>query len=99
MGHDRAPDTTILLKLYVTGATLSAQRAEGALSELVNNYTNEDIRVEIVDVLSNPEIALADGVFATPTVIRSGKGVDRRLVGDLSSVEKLQIGLLVDLAP
>jgi circadian clock protein KaiB len=97
MGHNRASGAAILLKLYVTGSTDSAKRAEKAVADLVHRYPDANIELNVVDVLSRPEIALADDVFATPTVIRTGGGLERRLVGDLSSVEKLEVGLLIDL--
>ncbi len=98
MGHDRAPEPKILLKLYVTGTTSSAQKAKSAISDLIQSNPDANIQLKVIDVLSDPEGAMTDNVFATPTVIRSGMGLERRLVGDLSSVEKLQIGLLIDLA-
>jgi len=96
MGTAENQDTAqgiITLKLFVTGRTPSAMRARQALEALLETHTDSDLRLEVVDVLADPEAALIDNVYATPTIIRSGGGIERRLIGDLSSVEKLEIGL------
>lgn len=85
----------MLLKLFVTGRTPNALRARNAVESLVSNRATSEVKLEIVDVLSDPDAASADNVFATPTLIKRGDGPERRLVGDLSSVEKLEIGLLI----
>lgn len=91
------PDSqTIHLRLYVTGQTASAQRAQNALKALVANHCEDDFRVQVIDVLSNPEAAVRDNVYATPTIIRSDNGIERRLIGDLSSSEKIEVGLLLE---
>lgn len=86
----------VLLKLFVTGRTPNALRAREALHDLVKAHADRAIDVEVVDVLTDPEAASLEDVFATPTLIKKGDGPERRLVGDLSSVEKLQIGLLLE---
>jgi circadian clock protein KaiB len=96
--HSRHASDRIHVKLYVTGTTPNAVRAREAMEALVASAPDTAIEFTVIDVLANPEAALADGVFATPTVIRTGQGIERRLVGDLSSVEKLQIGLFIDAA-
>lgn len=85
----------VLLKLFVTGRTPNALRARDAVESLAKTRTSSRIDVEVIDVLSSPEAASIENVFATPTLIKTGGGPERRLVGDLSSVEKLEIGLLI----
>lgn len=86
----------VLLKLFVTGRTPNALRARTAVESLAETHSGTPIKVEVVDVLTNPEIAAFNEVFATPTLIKTGDGPERRLVGDLTSVEKLEIGLLIE---
>lgn len=89
---------SVTLKLFVTGRTPGAVRARQALEALLESHPDEDIAIKVIDVLADPDAALVDNVYATPTIIRSGGGVERRLIGDLSSVEKLEIGLMLDAA-
>ena len=82
--------TDTLLRLYVTGRTPSAERAIAALTALADETP---ITLQVIDVLDHPEAAMRDQVFATPTVIRVKPGPTRRVFGDLSSKEMLQVGL------
>lgn len=86
----------ILLKLFVTGRTPNALRAREAVESLARTHRSRQIDVEVIDVLADPGAASIDNVFATPTLVKTGDGPERRLVGDLSSVEKLEIGLLIE---
>lgn len=88
----------VSLKLYVTGRTPGALRARQAVESLLQSRSGAGIDLRVVDVLADPEAALIDDVYATPTIIRTGGGIERRLIGDLSSVEKLEIGLLLEAA-
>ncbi|MBT4739035.1 MAG: circadian clock protein KaiB [Rhodospirillaceae bacterium] len=89
---------SVSLKLFVTGRTPGAMRARQAVESLLEIRSGEGIHLKIVDVLADPNAALTDNVYATPTIIRTGGGIERRLIGDLSSVEKLEIGLLLEAA-
>lgn len=86
----------VLLKLFVTGRTPNALRARAAVESLATTHSTTRIDLEVFDVLTNPEIAAHNNVFATPTLIKTGCGPERRLIGDLTSVENLEIGLLID---
>lgn len=92
------PPKTVSLKLFVTGRTPGAVRARLALESLLETHANSGLEIKVIDVLADPDAALIDNVYATPTIIRSGGGIERRLIGDLSSVEKLEIGLLLEAA-
>lgn len=83
----------VQLKLYVTGDTVSARRAKTAITALVDTRPKDDFAVEVIDVLSHPETALRDNVYATPTLVCTNNGSLHRLVGDLSCPEKIEAGL------
>jgi len=82
----------ILLRLYVTGQTPSAERAIAALEELRADF-GESMTTEVIDVLDDPVSALNDDVYATPTVFRMAPHPVKRLFGDLSRKETLIVGL------
>ena len=87
------------LRLYVTGHTVSAERARAALAEVLRRactqWGNGVVVADVVDVLESPEIAARDGIFATPTLVRMGPGPEPsiRLFGDLSSPTTVMAGL------
>ncbi|MEQ9447500.1 MAG: circadian clock KaiB family protein [Rhodospirillaceae bacterium] len=85
--------TTVVLRLYVTGKTPSAEKAVSALAALRNALGEDRISIETFDVLENPDAALEDGVYATPTVFRIKPEPVRRVFGNLSSPEMLIAGL------
>ena len=91
------------LKLYVTGRTVSAERARQALRDLERrlNTPGREVAVcsEVIDVLDAPDEAARDQIFATPTLVRVYPGPAVRLFGDLSSVDKVIAALKLDTTP
>jgi len=51
--------------------------------------------LKVIDVLEHPELAEADNVLATPTLIKQLPPPLRRLIGDLSNKQKVLLGLEV----
>ena len=90
----------IRLRLYVTGRTVSAERARLALRDLERRLAHHSgestINCEVVDVLENPETAAADQIFATPTLVRLGAGPHLRVFGDFSATDKVIAALKLD---
>ena len=85
--------TTVVLWLYVTGNTSSAVQAITTLTALRRELGEDNVTLDAVDVLDNPEAASNDDVYATPTVFRVKPKPVRRVFGNLSSKEMLIVGL------
>lgn len=88
----------VALRLYVTGQTPSAERAKLCLASVCEELARGGfwkVDLKVIDVLSDPESAVMDEVFATPTVIRVAPAPTRRLFGDLSSPEMVLVGLQI----
>lgn len=83
----------IILRLYVTGNTPSAAKAISTLTALRHDLGEDRVTLEVIDVLNDPETALNDDVYATPTVFRIEPEPVRRVFGNLSSKEMLIVGL------
>jgi circadian clock protein KaiB len=81
------------LKLYVVDATRSSTRAIQELEALLEGKFKGQYSLEIIDMLTNPGLAEADKVLATPTVIKIAPGPEARIVGGLSDHEKVLAGL------
>jgi circadian clock protein KaiB len=73
----------VLLRLFVTGSSQRSLRAIEAVQGMCKELLLDSVRVEIVDVLKQPDEAETDKILATPTLIRQIPGPPRRLVGDL----------------
>lgn len=77
------------LRLYVAGEAPNSAAALANLRSLVGARLNGQHRLEVVDVLADPDRALEDGVLLTPTLVRVAPLPGRRVVGDLSDTPAL----------
>jgi circadian clock protein KaiB len=84
---------TYVLKLYVTGASARAQVAVANLRRICDEELRGEYKLEIIDVLEQPDLAESDKVLATPTLIKQLPPPLRRVIGDLSDKEKVLLGL------
>ena len=89
----------IQLRLYVAGDTPRAQHAISSLRRLEETHLAGRYALEVVDVLAQPERAEADRVLATPTLVRVSPAPSRRLLGDLSDLDRLLSVLVPHSAP
>jgi circadian clock protein KaiB len=71
-------------RLYVAGDALNACQARQNLSEICETHLHGRCTVEVIDVFLQPERALVDSVFMTPTLVILSPPPVRRIVGTLS---------------
>lgn len=95
----RAPEgpESFVLRLYVAGQTPKSVRAFENLKRLCEEHLSERYRIEIVDLLQNPQLARGDQIVAVPTLVRQLPQPMRKIIGDLSNTERVLVGL--DLRP
>ncbi|MBC7781686.1 MAG: circadian clock protein KaiB [Proteobacteria bacterium] len=74
------------LRLYIAGDAPNSLRALANLKALCRDSLASVHELEIVDVLRDPQRALADGVFLTPTLVKFAPAPERRIVGSLSDL-------------
>ena len=82
-----------VLRLYVVGGTQLAERAVGTLRRLESELPGDSTSIEIVDLAERPDVAEAEGILATPLLVRVSPEPARRIVGDLSDVERVRWSL------
>lgn len=87
---------TYLLRLYVTGRTPSALRAISNLRDICATDLHGDAEVDVVDVLTRPDLAERDHVVATPTLIKRAPEPGCRIIGDLSDRDSAVLGISAD---
>ncbi len=80
----------LFLRLFVTPNSSLSLTAAARVSAFCREMPQGFCNLEVVDVIANPEKAEADGVMATPTLIRVGPLPAIRLVGDLTHLPSLQ---------
>lgn len=89
---DAAPEIWEL-RLYVAGQTPKSMTAFANLKKLCEDHLSGRYRIEIVDLLENPQLAAGDQIVAIPTLVRKLPEPLRKIVGDLSNTERVLVGL------
>ena len=85
------------LRLYVAGQTPKSLAAFANLKTICETHLRGNYRIEVIDLLVNPELARADQIVAIPTLIRRLPPPLKRLIGDLSNQERTLVGM--EIAP
>ena len=81
------------LRLYVTGETIKSMAALSNLRKICELHLKGRYRIEVVDLLKQPQLAKGDQILAIPTVVRKLPQPVRILIGDLSDTERVLVGL------
>jgi circadian clock protein KaiB len=80
-------------RLYITGNAPNSERALANLSAMCNRHLPDRHRIEVVDLLRDPQRALSDRVFLTPTLVKLSPGPELRIVGSLSDTAPILASL------
>jgi circadian clock protein KaiB len=81
------------LRLYIAGKTAKSQAALENLKKLCEEKLPGKYRIEVVDLLVYPQLAKGDQIIAIPTLVRKLPEPIRKVIGDLSNVERTLVGL------
>jgi PAS domain S-box-containing protein len=82
-----------ILRLYIAGQTPKSLAAISNLHRICEEHLAGQSHIEIVDLLENPQLAESDKIIAIPTLVRMFPEPIRKIIGDLSDMEKTLIGL------
>jgi circadian clock protein KaiB len=82
-----------LLRLYVAGQTPKAITAYANLKKICEEYMNGNYQIEVIDLLVNPTLAKDDQILALPTLVRRLPEPVKKIIGDLSNIERVLVGL------
>jgi circadian clock protein KaiB len=85
------------LRLYVAGQTPRCLRAFANLKGICEEHLPGVYRIEVIDLLENPQLSSGDQILAVPTLVRRLPTPVRKIIGDLSNTERVLVGL--DLRP
>ncbi len=81
------------LRLYVAEGSPRSRTALANLKRLCEEHLQGRYRIEVVDLRLNPRLARGDEIVAIPTLVRRLPPPIRKIVGDLSNVDKTLVGL------
>lgn len=96
-GPAKTKADTYILRLYVAGQTPKSVTAFANLNKICEEHLVGRYKIQVVDLLENPQLARGDQILAIPTLVRELPAPMRKVIGDLSSLERVLIGL--DLVP
>jgi circadian clock protein KaiB len=78
-----------VLRLFVSGYTPRSQRAIDNLRNICERYLKGRHRIEVIDLYQCPGRAREEQIVATPTLLKVRPLPARRVLGDLSQVDKV----------
>lgn len=86
-------DAEFDLRLYVAGRTPKALRAFANLRKICDEHLAGRYRIEVIDLLENPQLGQGDQILALPTLVRRLPEPIKKIIGDLSNTERVLVGL------
>jgi circadian clock protein KaiB len=81
------------LRLYVAGQTPKSLAAFSNLKRVCEEHLAGKYKLEVVDLLKNPQLAQGDQILAIPTLVRKLPEPVRKIIGDLSNTDRVLVGL------
>ncbi len=81
------------LRLYVTGSTPRSTRAIANIRAFCEKYLPGRHRLEVIDLYQRPLLAVSDQIIAAPTLFKRHPPPTKRIVGDLSEIDRVIVGL------
>lgn len=84
---------TVKLYTYSGESNPNWKEAVSNLRRFLEEEFGNQYSLEIINLSDKPELADRDNIFATPTVIKTSPLPTRRILGDLTSKEKVFTGL------
>ena len=81
------------LRLYVAGQTPKSVTAIANLKRICEQHLPDRYTIEVIDLLVSPQLAAGDQILAVPTLVRRLPPPIKRIVGNLSDIERVLVGL------
>ncbi len=81
------------LTLYVAGQTPKSITAFANLKKICEEHLEGRYTLEVIDLMKHPELAQEHQILALPTLVRQVPTPMRKLIGDLSNIEKTLVGM------
>jgi len=94
-----AKPTPWLLRLYVAGQTPKSLTAFSNLKRICDEHLSGRYRIEVIDLMKAPQRAHDDEIVALPTLVRKLPEPVKRVIGDLSDIQRVLVGMDVPVRP
>jgi circadian clock protein KaiB len=94
-----APGQRYVLKLFVAGATPRSLVAIENIRRICEEHLQGRYELQVIDLYQRPQLARGEQIVAAPTLVRKLPRPLRQIIGDMSDVEKVLVGLDLERAP
>jgi circadian clock protein KaiB len=84
---------TVVMKLYVAGQTPKSLAALANLNKICKEHLQGRYVLQVIDLMKTPQLAQGDQILAIPTLVRQLPVPIRKIIGDLSDLERVVVGL------
>jgi circadian clock protein KaiB len=82
-----------VLRLYVSGSTSKSALAVENIKRVCEQHLKNRYDLEVIDIYQQPSLARDEQIVAVPALIKRSPPPLRRLIGDLSNLKKVLLGL------
>lgn len=82
-----------LLRLYISGITPRSTIAIERVKRICDDHLKGRCKLEVIDIYQQPSLAKGEQIIAAPTLIRKLPLPLRRVIGDMSNVDRVLLGL------
>ena len=82
-----------ILRLYVAGETARSLTAFANLKKICDEHLANRHSIQVIDLSKQPELAQNDQIVALPTLVRKLPTPIRRVIGDLSNLDRVLVGM------
>ena len=86
-------DSTLSMKLFVTGASANSVKAIANLKNICDEYFDSKYNLEIIDVYQQPSKTSEEQLIALPMLLKYFPLPVKKLIGDMSDTKKVLRGL------
>ena len=88
-----ARQSTYVLRLYISDSTVKSKRAVVNLKRVCEEHLRGRYDLEVIDIHKQANLARDEQIVAVPTLIKRLPAPLQRLVGDMSDLNKVLVGL------
>lgn len=81
------------LQLFVAGASFHSVQAITNLKHICETHLPGRYQLEIIDVYQHKSVAQEEQIIALPLLIKRSPLPERRLIGDMSDIQRVLTGL------
>jgi circadian clock protein KaiB len=81
--RERDPRVPVRVCLYVAGGSPNSVAALANVRGVLQGHPKHTVTLEVIDIVSDPERGVRDGVLMTPMLVRAEPDPERRVLGTL----------------